>query len=160
MSIDILNVRETDAQFLYELMNEESVLRALNEVRTELSDWKEAISEWNSDPDEEDYIIYYEGTPAGWFAVNGLASEDKKVYIKMIALLPQYQNMGIGYYTINHFLDILKLKGYTEAILYTNQKNCRAQKCYAKCGFTVTEEFNQKMSDGNFVKRYKMIALL
>lgn len=160
MSIDILDVCETDAKFLYELMNDDSVLKAQNEVRTELSDWKEAIAAWNCDPDEEDYIIYNEGVPAGWFAVNGLLSDDKKVYIKMIALLPQYQNKGIGFYAINHFLEALGLRGYEEAVLYTNRNNYSAQKCYQKCGFTIKEELFQKMSDGNIVKRYKMSVLL
>jgi ribosomal protein S18 acetylase RimI-like enzyme len=53
-------------------------------------------------------------------------------YVKMIGLLPQYQNKGVGAYVINQFLDILKSRGFAAVALYTNQNNFRAQNCYMK----------------------------
>ena len=156
MDIKILNVSEDDAQFLYVLMNDKNILDSLKEVPTIIDDWTDAISIWKCDPDEEDYIIFDEKAPIGWLGVNGLLSEDKTAYIKMIALLPPFQNQGVGSYVINQCLDNLKSRKYKKVILYTDQNNLRAQKCYEKCGFKITEEFSQKMSNCDIAKRYKM----
>lgn len=98
--IKIAEVERRDASFLYELMNNESVITALNEVPTTVDIWEEAIAEWEQDDDEKDYIIFEDASPIGWLGINGLAAKDKTAYIKMIALLPQYQNNGIGRYVI------------------------------------------------------------
>ena len=154
--IKIALVNEKDAVFLNELMNNGEVMTALNEVHTAAELWVDAIAEWNKDDDEEDYIIFSGDVPVGWLGINGLLSEDKRAYIKMIALLPEYQNCGIGQYVINQITDHLKRRGYVSVGLYTNQNNIRAQQCYIKCGFNVTAETVQKMSDGADVKRFKM----
>lgn len=156
MNIRILNVCEDDAEFLHKIMNDKNILDVLGEIPTQLNDWIDAISAWNCDSDEEDYIIFDRETPIGWIGINGLLSEDKIAYIKMIGLLPRYQNKGIGAYVINQFLEILKSKGFVAVALYTNQNNCRAQHCYMKCGFKVTEELTEKIANGNLTNRYKM----
>lgn len=154
--IKIALVNEKDAVFLNELMNNGEVMTALNEVHTAADVWIDAITEWKRDDDEEDYIIFSGDVPVGWLGINGLLSEDKRAYIKMIALLPEYQNCGIGQYVINQITDHLKRRGYVSVGLYTNQNNIRAQQCYIKCGFNITAETVQKMSDGADVKRFKM----
>ena len=156
MNIRIRNVYEDDAEFLHRIMNDKDVLDALDEVPTQLNDWINAISAWNCDSDEEDYIIFDEKLPIGWLGINGLLSEEKIAYIKMIGLLPQYQNKGAGSYVIDHILETLKVRGFLTAALYTNQNNFRAQRCYKKCGFKVTEELVEEMANGNLAKRYKM----
>ncbi len=156
MNIRTLNVCEDDAEFLHRIMNDKNILDALDEVPTQLNDWMDAISAWNCDPDEEDYIIFDEKTPIGWLGINGLLSENKIAFIKMIGLLPQYQNKGVGTYVINQFLEILRLRGFVGVALYTNQNNHRAQNCYMKCGFKVIEECTEEMANGNLTKRYKM----
>lgn len=158
--VKILEVCENDASFLCRLMNDKKILDALNEVPTQVSDWIDAISAWNCDNDEEDYIIFDEKTPIGWLGINGLLSEDRKVYIKMIVLLPKYQNKGIGSYIVNQLVGNLKSRKFTALILYTNQNNLCAKKCYEKCGFEVTKELFQKMSNGDVVRRYKMEMVL
>ena len=150
------NVREDDAEFLYRIMNDKNILNALDEIPTQFNDWVDAISAWNCDPDEEDYIIFDENTPIGWLGINGLLSEDKVAHIKMIGLLPQYQNKGIGTYAVNQLLSMLKSRGFTAVALYTKQSNRRAQNCYMKCGFKITEKLVEKMANGNLVERYKM----
>ena len=156
MNIRILNVCENDAEFLHRIMNDKNMLDALGEIPTQLNDWIDAISAWSCDSDEENYIIFNGEIPIGWLGINGLLSQDKIAYIKMIGLLSQYQNKGIGAYVINQFLEILKSRGFVAVALYTNQSNRRAQNCYMKCGFKVTEELTEKMTNGNFAKRYKM----
>ena len=129
-NLKIIKVNERDAQFLQELMNNESVMAVLNEVPTTLNVWIDAIIEWKQDIDEEDYIIFNESTPIGWLGINGLSAEEKKVFIKMIALLPQYQNSGIGQYVLNEIIESLRIRGYVSIGLYTNQSNIQAQQCY------------------------------
>lgn len=155
-NIKIIAITENDAEFLQKLMNNEAVMDILNEVPTTLSVWGDAIKEWLQDTDEEDYIIFDETTPIGWLGVNGLSSTDKKAYIKMIALLPQYQNCGIGSFVIKETIESLKLRGYSSIGLYTDQNNIQAQQCYKKCGFDIIDETEQKMSNGAVVKRYVM----
>ena len=160
MNVKIFEVSENDALFLCKLMNDKNILDSLNEVPTQLSDWIDAISAWNCDDDDEDYIIFDEETPIGWLGVNGLSSENKKAYIKMIVLLPEYQNKGIGSYVVTQLVRNLKLRKFKEIILYTNHNNLRAQKCYAKFGFEVTKELIQKMFNGDMVRRCKMEMVL
>ena len=156
MNIRMQNVREDDAAFLYRFMNDKNILDALDEIPTQFSDWVDAISGWDHDPDEEDYIIFDENTPVGWLGINGLLSEDKVACIKMIGLFPQYQNKGIGTYALHQASGMLRSRGFTAAALYTNQSNRRAQSCYMKCGFKVTEKFVEKMANGKLAERYKM----
>ncbi len=156
MNIRMQNVREEDAEFLYRIMNDKNILEALDEIPTQLNDWVEAISAWDRDPDEEDYIIFDENTPIGWLGINELLSEDKVASIKMIGLFPQYQNRGIGTYAVNQLLSMLRSRGFTAVELYTNQNNHRAQNCYMKCGFKITEKLVEKMANGNLAERYKM----
>ncbi len=159
-NIKIIKVNESDAKFLHELMNNKAIITVLNEVPTTADAWADAIIEWNHDVDEEDYIIFDEVTPIGWLGINGLSAKNKKSYIKMIALLPEYQNIGIGQYVINNIIADLKLRGYSSVALYTDKSNVKAQKCYLKCGFSVTSEVEQKMSNGMVVKRCKMECFL
>lgn len=155
-NIRIVDVCEDDAQFLYKIMNDPNILEALDEVPTQLGDWIDAIAAWKCDPDEEDYIIFDGKTPVGWLGINGLLSEDKTAFIKMIGLLPQYQSRGTGACVIRHVLDMLRSRGFAAVALYTNQSNHRAQKCYTKCGFQIAEELVEEMSNGKLAARYKM----
>ena len=159
-NIKINKVKKSDAQFLHDLMNNESIMAVLNEVPTAINVWTDAIMEWEQDPDEEDYIIFDELVPIGWLGLNGLSSEDKKAYIKVIALIPSYQKRGIGQYVINQIIENLKLRGYVSIGLYTDQSNVQAQRCYLKCEFDVTDKIVQKMSNGTYVRRYKMERIL
>ena len=154
MDIKLLYVCETDAPFLSVLMNDKAILDALKEVPTKPEDWVEAISFWENDPDEEDYIIFNGDTPIGWLGINGLL--DKTAYIKMLAILPQFQNQGVGSHVVNLCVENLKSRKFEKVVLYTDKSNLRAQKCYEKCGFRVTEELTETMSNGEAVPRYKM----
>lgn len=155
-SIRIVDANEENARFLFELMNDAFLMDVLNEVPTTIDVWIDAIKEWKQDPDEEDYIIFDDIIPIGWVGINGLLAEDKKAYIKMIVLLPRYQNRGIGRYVMSKIIEKLKRQGYLSVGLYTDQCNIKAQHCYLKCGFKVIDEAEQKMSNGAVVKRYKM----
>ena len=85
--IQIRPVNDSDAEFLYQLMNCPSLLERLNEVPTTRQDWTDAISEWLKDEDEEDYIVLAGDTPMGWLGVNGLRGGNGIAYLKMAAIL-------------------------------------------------------------------------
>jgi ribosomal protein S18 acetylase RimI-like enzyme len=155
-NISIREVEEKDTKFLFKLMNNESILKSLNEVTTSLNIWECAITEWNNDVDEEGYIILENYIPVGWLGVNNLTSQDKQVFIKMMAIIPDKQGLGIGKYVINQLIENLKFRGYESIGLYTDRNNVNARKCYQKCGFVITDNIIQKMSNGKYVKRYKM----
>lgn len=155
-NIKLINVKSQDASFLFRLMNNESILSVLNEVPTTVNDWSNAITEWETDPDEEDYIIFDNSIPIGWIGINGLESINGKVYIKIIALLPEYQNKGIGTYAVCKIIHELQYRNYTRIALYTDKTNIRAQQCYIKCGFKYCCEVTQEMSNGEKIIRVRM----
>ena len=143
-----------NAAFLHRLMNEPTVLAVLHELPTSLSLWEKAIPEWDADPDEENYMICLDKQPIGWIGVNGLVS--KTAYIKMLVLLPEYRQQGIGSAALKQTLSQLQRRGYRRAVLYTDVGNLPAQRCYEKCGFAETERLIQQMSDGSSADRFKM----
>ncbi len=159
-NIEIKPVTVQDAEFLFRLMNDPSVMKALNEVPTEKRDWEEAVSSWNEDADEEGYIVFSSGQPVGWFAVNGLLADGHTAFLKMAALMPAHQGKHTGPYVIKWILEHLKNQGITSVQLFTGQDNPAAQKCYAKCGFTIAEALKEQMSDGTMASRYRMICHL
>ena len=158
--LQIRPVNESDAEFLYQLMNCPSLLERLNEVPTTRQDWTDAISEWLKDEDEEDYIVLAGDTPMGWLGVNGLRGENGIAYLKMAAFLPEYQGRGYGTCSIREVLDSLKQRGIEQVFLYTDSDNAPAQACYRKCGFTVAENLTETMSNGKDVDRVKMVSCL
>ena len=159
-SIEIKNVERSDSVFLFQLMNDTQIIKALNETPTSQEEWVEAVNYWENDDDELDFIIWNGGRQIGWFAFNGAQSPDKTVYLKMAAILPLYQNNGIGSQVLLQLLEAMKRKGFGKVILFTNKENVKAQRCYQKCGFSITEELTQKMSDNTLAERYKMECIL
>ena len=159
-AIQLRTVTAKDAGFLFSVMNTGSILEALNEVPTTFSDWQNAIQDWNKDEDEEDYIILWEDTPVGWLGINGLSSSNRNVYLKIVALLPEYQGFGTGAAAIRQIIQMLQQRGYSRVSLYTDQDNSKAQACYRKCGFQITESLMDESSNGKMVPRYKMTLKL
>ena len=159
---DILlrEVTEEDVDFLFRLMNDPSLRRALGEPATQRRDWEEAVRAWSRDADEEDYIVCCQDEPAGWFALNGLRAEDGAVFLKMAALLPEYQNRGIGCAVILRLLERLRDRGFHTVLLFTDRDNDRARACYAKCGFRVAETLTERLSDGRNVPRVRMECII
>ena len=55
--IKIVLVNENDAVFLSELMNNEEVMTALNEVPTAAEVWEDAIAEWKRDQSQKQLAV-------------------------------------------------------------------------------------------------------
>ena len=155
-NITIRAVSDTDAQILCSIMNTDTIIDTLNELPTQLRDWAEAIKAWSTDDDEENYIICNSGSPIGWIGINGLSSAEKAVYLKLVAILPNYHNRGIGHYAISQVIEMLRQRNYQKIALYTDRDNHKARACYSKCGFEMTETLVGKMSNGKVVAHCKM----
>ena len=155
-NIKIEEVTIHDAGFLFQLMNEPSIINALHEVPTQLSDWKEAVLAWLEDADEKGYIIFSGTTPIGWFAVNGLLAEDHSAFLKMAVLLPSWQGKHIGRYVLSQIMETQRSAGVRSLTLFTDQTNVKAQKCYTECGFKIVESLADEVPDRTIVDRYKM----
>ena len=158
--IHFRTVDENYAGFLNSLMNHPSILYVLNEIPTQMRDWTEAIKKWSRDDDEEDFIVMNGDTPIGWLGINGLLNEDGTAYLKMAALLPDFQGHGFGTAAIRELMFILRQKGLNKIALYTDQNNCIAQACYRKCGFEIRDSVTETMANGRTVPRYIMEANL
>ena len=87
-------------------------------------------------------------------------AENSEVFLKMAALLPEYQNNGIGAYVITHLIGKARENNAVSLSLFTDQNNHRAQQCYIKCGFQVVDTFMDEMSNGKRVTRLKMTLTL
>ena len=158
--LQIRPVNESDAEFLYQLMNCPPVMERLNEVPTTRQDWTDAIGEWLKDDDEEDYIVLAGNNRTGWLGINGLLDRNHRAYLKMAAFLPEYQGRGYGSCSIRKVLDSLAARNIEQVILYTDSDNAPAQACYRKCGFNVAENLTETMSNGKDVDRVKMVSCL
>lgn len=155
-SITIRKVEKNDGTFLCELMNHPDVMRRLHQTTTTREDWTEAILLWSQDADEQGYILCDHKQPIGWLAVNGLQSTDKKAYLKIAVLLPEYQGKGIGSAFISHLLMDLKVAGYSTVGLFVDCDNPRAQRCYQKCGFEIVGALESSWPDGSVITQYEM----
>lgn len=153
-NIQLRPITINDAVFLHALMNHPTLMERLHQPATTLADWQEAILLWHGDPDEKGYIVITEDQPIGWFAVNGLCSN--LPYIKMAALLPEYQNHGIGRQVINQLCGQLKAEGYPAVRLFTDQDNTRAQRCYQHSGFRIIATLEEPWPDGTILQRCEM----
>lgn len=159
-NITLRAVSDADAQFLCSVMNTDAILDALNELPTQLGDWIDAIKEWSRDDDEEDYIISNCETPIGWIGINGLSSVDKVAYLKLVAILPNYHNKGFGHHAISQVIQMLRQRGYIKIALYADNNNHKAQACYSKCGFKITETFLENMPNDKLIARCKMELII
>lgn len=153
-TIEIRPVTPADAPFLTSLMNHPILLQRLHQTATSQSDWEEAISLWLSDPDEEGYILWKNSHPIGWFALNGLLSPTP--YLKIAAILPEFQGRGIGQTVLRNLLSQLKARGYTKVRLFTDCDNQIAQACYRKCGFQIIQTAEGSWPDGTINRQYEM----
>lgn len=158
--IRYIKVTRKDALFINRLMNDKSIMDQLNEVETSINIWDSAIREWEKDTDEVNYIIYEDSVSIGWLGINNLLSQNKQAFIKVIALLPEYQSRGIGKRIISWALEELRQIGCKSVGLYTDNTNIPAQKCYKKCGFEITDTVIRKMTNGKNINRIKMEVTL
>jgi len=135
-------VKSDDVEFLYSISNNEELMKIFCDDKSSLEEWINYFHMWQQDDDEEVYIIIRKSDNKylGWTGINGLLSEEKIVWIKMIALLPEFWGKGYGYTTINKLKDIINENGFNKVRLWTDKCNKRSQECYFNNGFKIIDE--------------------
>lgn len=155
--LELHEVEEPDYLFLHQLMNNPAIQKSLHQPDSSVEGWRESIKLWKADSDEKNFIIYCNNNPVGIIGLNGLNSSDKIVWIKILALLPEYQGKFIGTYALANCFDIVFALGFAEIKLYTDKDNKTAQRLYEKFLFKVEEEVTKKMPDGLNYERVCMV---
>lgn len=158
--IELREVEETDYLFLHQLMNNPVIQKILHQPDSCEEEWLEYIKLWKADSDEKDFIIYCNNNPVGLVGLNGLNSSDKSVWIKILALLPEYQERFIGTYALSKCFDLVFALSFTEIRLFTDKDNKVAQRLYEKFGFKIEKEIVKKMPDGAEYERVYMVRKL
>ncbi|MES2208278.1 MAG: GNAT family N-acetyltransferase [Pseudomonadota bacterium] len=77
------------------------------------------------------------------------------LYIAGIAVLPHYQQHGLGKLVLNK---LIELYGATELIARIHQDNVRAQRLFKSAGFEWTHEASDKLGKWNWVRRLPSIS--
>ncbi|MCX4256573.1 MAG: GNAT family N-acetyltransferase [Oscillospiraceae bacterium] len=152
--ITVRGLEEKNIRFLSELLNNESIIAALHSERLSYDGWLEVYRKyWKEDTDEKHFIMFFEGTPAGWFKINGLDGKDTAC-LSMLAIAPEYQRKGLGKAAVSFFEKYISDRGFSSAGIHTTEDNSAAQKLYKKCGYEVTEHFETVTGDGSKMMSY------
>lgn len=144
-----------DAAFLHRLANEPVLMEILGEEPSSLATWQEAIAAWLEDPDEQDFIVVSD-RPRGWIGINGLASDDRVAWIKMLVLEPAAWSRGYASAALRDRLGWLAAQGYRRVRLWTDAANLRAQACYLRNGFAVETDVAPRAGGGRLSQRLRM----
>ena len=109
------------------------IRRLSGEVFSIFGDYKEIISQWFVNPDVINAVYVKNGPPAGFAMLYLLSGE-----ILAIAVLPEYQRMGIGSALLNHIECLASQFGLRRLSLHTAKENNLAHLFFHKAGFKVT----------------------
>ena len=132
--ITLKAMEKKDIPFLSELLNLPLIRQTLHMGATTVQDWDAACADWESDPDEENYIIWLGGVPVGWLSVNGLM-DGETAWIKELVIHPEHHRQGFGTIALDIISVVLGSRNYRKILLHTDYDNIPAQKCYEKNGF-------------------------
>lgn len=143
----LLPIAVEHAEVICSISNNPELMEIFCEVPSSVEKWIDTIGMWLKDEDEKDYIIVKksDGQYLGCAGINGLLSDDKVGWIKMIAILPEFWGKGYGSCAVKCLKDIFAQKGFGKVRLWTDKSNIRAQKCYEINGFQVIGEKRQKV---------------
>ncbi len=144
--IQLVSFTEQNIPYLHALLNEPAVISALHMLPTPRKRWEEAFLTWQSDPDEEVYIIESDDTPAGWMKLNGLTMPD--AWLSMLAVGTARQRQGIGSRAVALAEEMLRERGYKSLRIHTTEDNKAAQRCYEKLCYRQTERSDCTNADG------------
>lgn len=146
-------INKSHLKFMHTVANNNILMDIFHDNPTSIGEWDNIIDMWIKDEDEEDYVIIRkaDGTRMGWIGINGLLSDNKISWIKMIALLPEFWDYGHGSEAICKVKQILKSKGFIKIQLWTDECNERAQKCYSLNGFSIIDKKQTSVGNTDYV---------
>lgn len=152
ISFNILE--EKDIKFLADLLNDERILAALHNEKMSYDEWLDVYRKyWKNDTDEKHFVLFFEGTPAGWLKINGLDGNGT-AWLSMLAVAPEYQRKGLGTKAVSFFEEYVSDRGFSSAGINTTEDNYTAQGLYKKCGYKITEQSESVMGDGSKMISY------
>lgn len=158
--ITVRGLEEKDILFLSELLNNESIASVLHSERLSYDGWLEVYRKyWKEDTDEKHFILFFEGTPAGWFKINGLDGKGT-AWLSMLAVAPEYQRRGLGTAAVAFFEKYISDRGFSSAGIHTTEDNSTAKNLYEKCGYGVTERSESVTGDGSKMMSYTFFKKL
>ena len=111
----------------------------------DIYNWEEIFS-WN-DPDEQNFIVCINNSPAAWLRVNGLNNNDM-AWISMLIVDVKSHGQGVGTYAVNFAEEYIKSKGFNKMGIRTTDDNTPAKALYQKCGYIITESGDCTNGDG------------
>ncbi len=109
------------------------IRRLSGKVFSIFGDYREIIPRWFVNPDVINAVYVKNGPPAGFAMLYLLSGE-----ILAIAVLPEYQRMGIGSALLNHIECLASQFGLRRLSLHTAKENNLAHLFFHKAGFKVT----------------------
>lgn len=146
--ITVCGLSEKDMLFLARLLNNERIASVLHSERLTYDGWLEVYRKyWKEDTDEKHFILFFEGTPAGWLKINGLDGNET-AWLSMLAVAPEYQRKGLGLWAVAFFEKYISDRGFSSAGIHTTEDNSAAQGLYKKCGYEVTGRSESVTGDG------------
>lgn len=139
--VSLRAVIASDIPFLCGVANDLVLMEILCDEPSGERYWQDVFAIWEADPDEEDFIIIREsdGTKMGWLGINGLASGQDVVWLKMIVLLPEFWGQGHGSDALFEVMAYSVEKGSVCMRLWTDQINERSQRCYRRNGLAAMD---------------------
>ena len=108
------------------------IRRLSGKVFSIFGDYKEIILQWFVNPDVITVIYVKNGPPVGFAMLYLLSGE-----ILAIAVLPEYQRMGIGSALLNHIECLASKLGLRRLSLHTAKENNAAHRFFRRAGFKV-----------------------
>lgn len=147
-------LEEKDMRFLFELLNNESILAALHIEKMSYDEWLDVYKKyWKNDTDEKNFILFFGNKPAGWLKINGLDGNDT-AWLSMLAVAPEYQRKGLGTAAVSFFEEYIYGSGFSSAGIHTTEDNSAAQSLYKKCGYGITEQAVTVTGNGSKIMSY------
>lgn len=151
LSCMLLEIENTHAALLLELLESEKTLEALHMKRMLPDEQKAFFQELKAalqggDPDEAHFIVHQGIVPVAWLKINGLLGE--KAWISMLAVHEKFQRQGIGSFAVGFAEAFAKSRGFTAMGIHTTADNIPARKCYERLGYQVVGESDCVSEDG------------
>jgi ribosomal protein S18 acetylase RimI-like enzyme len=91
------------------------------------------------------YFIFYGSKNVGYVSYE---TNKNEAYLNSIAILPKYQNKGIGTRAVSMINKILNKQGIRDAWLVVHPENLQAVRVYEKNGFKLQKKILNYWGDG------------
>ncbi len=144
-----------DAQTLSDIYN--ANLEPLHGVKILAEEWRKLLEE--NDPYEAHFFITEKGVPHAWLKLNGLENPENG-YISMLAVLPEYQRMGLGTFAVRFSESFMRSRRVSQLRVYTTLDNLPALNLYGRLGFTENARRSAIADNGDAVMLVRLVKAI